>query len=71
VIFDPSIFIAALEYAGVFCVLLLILLPALMTWQIRKKKHDGEVYQVWGGKLIILLTLAISLVLLVVAFCQA
>jgi len=32
VLLAPNIFIAALSYAGIFCIILLMLMPALMVW---------------------------------------
>jgi tyrosine-specific transport protein len=37
VLFNPGIYLRALDYAGSFCILLLLLLPALMAYSIRKK----------------------------------
>lgn len=36
VLFAPNAFIVALSYAGIFCIILLTLLPALMVWKNRK-----------------------------------
>ncbi|RUR13752.1 amino acid permease [Legionella sp. km772] len=36
VLFNPGIYLHALSYAGVCCVILLLLLPAIMSWQGRK-----------------------------------
>jgi tyrosine-specific transport protein len=38
VFIEPGIFIGLLKYAGILCVLLLILLPTMMTWSARYKK---------------------------------
>lgn len=37
VLFNPGIYLHALSYAGVCCVILLLLLPAIMSWQGRKQ----------------------------------
>ncbi|MCD6039604.1 MAG: tyrP [Gammaproteobacteria bacterium] len=51
VLFYPSIFVKALSYAGIFVVILVILLPALMVWNGRYHTPRGEGhYQVAGGK---------------------
>lgn len=36
VLFNPGVYLHALSYAGVCCVILLLLLPVMMTWQGRK-----------------------------------
>jgi tyrosine-specific transport protein len=65
VLFYPSIFVKALSYAGIFAIVLLILLPAFMIWSGRyyKNLNVGR-YQVAGGKIAIAL-------LIVVAFLMA
>lgn len=50
VIFFPGMFITALEYAGVDCIILLVLIPAWMAWGGRYKKHIAQGYRVPGGK---------------------
>lgn len=49
VIYYPGAYIHALSYAGIFCVILLLLLPALMCYFGRKVHH--AVFTVPGGKL--------------------
>ncbi|NKB46710.1 MAG: tryptophan/tyrosine permease [Legionellales bacterium] len=65
VIFLPSIFIEALTYAGIACVILLLVLPIIMAWSGRyvTRISTGE-YQVWGGKPL-LISLSIVAVILV------
>lgn len=48
VIYYPGAYIQALNYAGIFCVILLLLLPALMTIYGRKKYEP--IYRVAGGR---------------------
>jgi len=50
VIFWPGIFVKALAYAGVICIVLLMLLPGLMAWSSRYWKKTAGAYQVWGGR---------------------
>ena len=50
VTFWPGIFVKALAYAGVLCVVLLMLLPGLMAWSGRYWKKTAGGYQVWGGR---------------------
>lgn len=54
VLFFPNIFIKALEYSGLYCLILLILLPAWMAWNGRYRKHIAHGYQVYGGKYLLL-----------------
>jgi len=65
VLFYPAAFIIGLRYAGVFCVLLLMLIPGLMAWSGRYMKNMASGYQVWGGKTILLGSIIISALLLV------
>lgn len=50
VVFWPGIFVKALAYAGVICVVLLMLLPGLMVWSGRYVKKTASGYRVWGGR---------------------
>lgn len=68
-IFYPQGFILALNYAGIFVVILLALLPALMAWFERyrvkaKRTLLPSHFTVPGGKVVIILTILLSLVLL-------
>lgn len=65
VIYYPGAYIHALSYAGFFCVVLLLLLPALMSFYGRQ--HFSSPFIVPGGKLSQLFVIACSLILLVVA----
>lgn len=60
VLIDPRIFITALSYAGIYCVILLVLMPALMTWQGRYIQKLESVYEVAGGKIALVLLMAVS-----------
>lgn len=66
VLFFPDAFIHALAFAGVFCVILLILLPALMAYQMREKHQGNIAFETPGGSLSIKLTIAVALILLIV-----
>lgn len=68
VIYYPGAYIHALSYAGIFCVILLLLLPALMTLYGRKKFSSR--YQVPGGKTVQWLVIISSAVLLINAIWQ-
>ena len=65
VIYYPGAYIHALNYAGFFCVILLLLLPALMSYFGRK--HFAPAFVVPGGKSCQLFMIACSLILLLIA----
>ncbi len=65
VIYYPAAYIHALSYAGFFCVILLLLLPALMSFVGRK--NFTSKYIVPGGKTCQLLVIACSIILLFIA----
>lgn len=50
VLFYPNVFITALSYAGIYCAILMLLLPALMAWSGRYRKNLANGYRVAGGK---------------------
>jgi tyrosine-specific transport protein len=62
VIYYPGAYLHALNYAGIFCIILLVLLPALMCYFGRKKYHS--IFIVPGGKILQLVVIAVSLALL-------
>lgn len=64
VLFYPGAFISALSYAGIFCVILLALLPALMAWFGRYHKKIAQGYQAMGGKTLLLLIIVLSLLII-------
>ena len=72
VLFFKDAFWPALQYAGVSCIALMVLLPALMAWRGRYSINrsgalalDGA-FQVWGGK--VLLALIITFATLMIGF---
>lgn len=71
VLIDPRIFISALSYAGIYCVILLVLMPALMTWRGRYNKQIDGVYEVVGGKISLILIMAVSVVIIVYGLMQS
>lgn len=66
--FYPNAFIMGLSYAGVFCVVLLALLPLMMAYSGRyyKQMNQNASYQVMGGRVLILVNIFIALVLMVI-----
>ncbi|MDI9819777.1 MULTISPECIES: amino acid permease [unclassified Legionella] len=67
VLVNPGIYLHALSYAGVCCVILLLLLPAIMTWRVRKIEPDGGICLVPGGNLSLGLITLTALFLLAIA----
>ncbi|KTD49795.1 tryptophan/tyrosine permease [Legionella rubrilucens] len=68
VLYYPGAYISALSYAGLFCVILLLLLPALMV-MLGRKKFKSE-YQVPGGRLTPVFVILCSFLLLIHAVLQ-
>jgi len=64
VLLFPGAFIAALSYAGIYCVILLVLLPALMAWRGRYHLHLAGTYQLVGGKPLLLTLLVIGVLII-------
>lgn len=64
VLFYPGAFITALSYAGIFALILLVFLPALMAWHGRYNKQYSHVYHVAGGKVMLgfLITIAVGII---------
>lgn len=60
VIFYPKAFILFLSLAGLFCVILQALMPAMMAWICRYRLKKEGIYQVAGGKLGLCTALAAS-----------
>lgn len=65
VIFEPGLFMTGLAYAGIFCVVLLILMPALMVWRGRYIKGLPNTYRVFGGRALVVLELLLAVLLVV------
>jgi aromatic amino acid transport protein len=63
-IFYPQGFVLALGYAAICVAFSLIMLPALMVWQLRKKKM-GSSYRVFGGSTLLFLVFFIGLALII------
>ncbi len=64
-IYFPNMFIRALEYAGIYAIILLILLPACMAWSGRYRKKLAKGFRVGGGKLFLLGLILFSLFLII------
>lgn len=70
-IFNPGIFLNALNYAGgIGCALLLGLLPILMSWVGRyQRKYHPSGWQLPGGKMMLSLLFAFTMMELVIEVC--
>jgi tyrosine-specific transport protein len=67
-IFYPKAFIIALSFGGMFSIILLIILPALMAICAHYKlRNTGATYQVFGGQTMRFLVLILALVALVLS----
>lgn len=64
ILFYPGAFIAGLSYAGICCVVLLMLLPALMAWRGRYQLKIAKGYEVMGGKWLLTLVIIAALLIL-------
>lgn len=65
VLFFPNAFITALEYAGIYCIVLQILLPACMAWRGRYHKHFPSQFRVLGGKVLLIGLILLSVFMIV------
>lgn len=64
VLYNPGIYLHALSYAGVCCVILLLLLPALMAWLGRNKSMTSDNIFLPGGRFSLALVTLVACVLL-------
>lgn len=65
VLFFPNIFIKALQYAGIYTVILLILLPAWMVWNGRYQRHVKEAFIVPGGRPLLIFLMILSMIVII------
>lgn len=72
VLINPGVYLHALAYAGICCVILLLLLPVLMAWRLRQKTSNNatqhSVMLLPGGKLSLSL-LSITATILLIKAC--
>lgn len=66
VLFIPGVFVQALQYAGIDCIVLLVFLPAWMAWMGRYKRQLKKGFTVPGGKVLLASLLIISIMLVVI-----
>lgn len=67
VLFYPHAFLIGLNYAGFFCIILLILLPPLMVWSGRYCKNLAHGYQVIGGKIALASVIILAIITLLIS----
>ncbi|RAP35060.1 tryptophan/tyrosine permease [Legionella quinlivanii] len=68
VLINPGIYLHALGYAGVCCVVLLLLMPAIMTWSARRIDNSDSLQIVPGGNAMLSLVALTAIFLLTIAF---
>lgn len=65
VLFYPDAFLRGIQYAGICCFILMILLPALMAWRGRLLSHlPSNGYEIRGGKFLLALLILFAIGLL-------
>lgn len=64
VLWNPMLFVEGLKYAGIMCVVLLMLIPTLMVWRGRYRLKLSKGYEVLGGKAVIIIESLLALTLL-------
>lgn len=69
VLFYPKAFIQFLSLAGFFCIILQAFMPALMAWRVRysRSKSMHHEYQVFGGKLTLMLAMIVAVLIALIA----
>lgn len=68
VLLSPGVYLKALNYAGVACIILLLFLPAVMAWRARKTCNGEVMPMIPGGNLSLALLVLCSVLLLFVSF---
>lgn len=67
VVISPGVYLHALNYGGICCVILLLLLPSLMAWKARKIDNTPALQLVPGGNITLLTIGIIAMFLLILA----
>ncbi len=67
VLINPGIYLHAMRYAGICCIILLLLLPTIMAWRGRLADDGRGVMLIPGGNLVLTLVGIIALILLYLA----
>ena len=68
-IFFPRAFIMFLSVAGLCCVVLQSLMPAMMAWNVRYTQRLNMAYQVAGGKLALMVSITASVLVIIISCC--
>lgn len=68
VLFNQNIFLKGLDYAGVCCIVLLMLLPSLMAWFGRYHKKIATGYRVKGGRVVLIIMMLAAVLLVLFGF---
>lgn len=68
VLIYPGAFIAALSYAGIYCAILWIFLPAVMAWRGRYHQQFTRSYQFMGGKISLTLLIIAAIIIVCAGF---
>jgi tyrosine-specific transport protein len=68
VLINPGIYLHALSYAGICCVILLLLLPAVMAWRGRKLDTGESILFLPGGNLSLAMVGVIAVTALIINF---
>lgn len=67
VLLNPGIYLHALSYAGICCVILLLLLPAVMAWKGRQYLVTTDSHLVPGGNSSLVIIGFVAIGLLIIA----
>ena len=71
VLINPGIYLKALNFAGIACVMLLLLLPTIMAWKGRSQSdRTDQMAIIPGGRFTLMLTGSTACILLIVALLQ-
>lgn len=68
VLIAPGIFIEALAYAGIWCILLLVFMPLLMVYSGRHHKALSDKHIIPGGRPLLIVSIIIAFILLLLQF---
>lgn len=69
-LFYPGLFIKALDYAGIACLILFVLLPVAMAWRGRYSvQHSPCTYRLAGGKPLLLILASIGILGIFLGLC--
>lgn len=63
--FYPNAFIQALEYAGIYCLILLVLLPIWMVWKGRYQRQFHNGFELKGGKQLLIVMGLVSILMVI------